>query len=103
MKQLILSFLLISCTYITKAQNTNIDKEKLLDLYQTQRYAEAAQYLQSVYPAETEDVKALNQIAYCYMMSGKLPEAEKKYLKINTVKRNGAINMLEDYKWYILV
>jgi tetratricopeptide (TPR) repeat protein len=88
MKQLILSFLLISCTYITKAQNTNIDKEKLLDLYQTQRYAEAAQYLQSVYPAETEDVKALNQIAYCYMMSGKLPEAEKKYLKINTLQPN---------------
>ncbi len=65
------------------AQNApNYDKEKLLEYYQSQRYADAALYLQTVYPEDTKDIKALNQIAYCYMMAGKLPEAEKSYLKI---------------------
>ncbi|TKB99401.1 tetratricopeptide repeat protein [Pedobacter cryotolerans] len=87
MKSLILIFLfLVSC--IVKAQNINIDREKLLDLYQTQRYAEAAQYLQSIYPPDTDDLKALSQIAYCYMMAGKLPDAEKNYLKINALQPN---------------
>ncbi|GEN73959.1 hypothetical protein CLA01_40310 [Chryseobacterium lathyri] len=63
-----------------------IDKEKLLEYYESQRYAEAAQYLQSVYPEDTKDVKALTQMAYCNMMSGKLPEAEKNYLKVNAVE-----------------
>lgn len=88
MKQLILSFILISCSYLTKAQSISIDKEKLLDLYQTQRYAEAAQYLQTIYPSDTQDVKALSQIAYCYMMAGKLPDAEKSFLKINSLQPN---------------
>ncbi len=87
MKSLILIFLfLVAC--IVKAQNINIDREKLLDLYQTQRYAEAAQYLQSIYPPDTDDLKALSQIAYCYMMAGKLPDAEKNYLKINALQPN---------------
>jgi tetratricopeptide (TPR) repeat protein len=84
-KQLIL-IILLSLSAIVKAQN--VDKEKLLDLYQTQRYAEAAQYLQSIYPPDTQDLKALSQIAYCYMMAGKLPEAEKNYLKINALQPN---------------
>ncbi|RZJ77102.1 MAG: hypothetical protein EOO47_17735, partial [Flavobacterium sp.] len=70
------------------AQNIAVDKEKLLDFYQSQRYAEAAQYLQSIYPNDTQDVKALSQMAYCNMMAGKLPDAEKNYLKINTIQPN---------------
>ncbi|RYG21866.1 MAG: tetratricopeptide repeat protein [Chitinophagaceae bacterium] len=65
------------------AQNViTYDREKLLEFYQSQRYADAAHYLQSVYPEDTQDAKALNQMAYCFMMAGKLPEAEKKYLKV---------------------
>lgn len=64
------------------------DKEKLLEFYQTQRYAEAASYLSNIYPAETNDIKALQQIAYCNMMAGKLVEAEKNYLKINELSPN---------------
>ena len=72
----------ISCQQL-QAQNALIyDKEKLLEYYQSQRYADAAVYLQSIYPQDTQDVKALSQIAYCFMMAGKLPEAEKAYLKI---------------------
>lgn len=58
------------------------DSEKLLEYYQMQRYAEAAAYLQSIYPEDTEDVKALSQIAYTNLMANKLPEAENTYLKI---------------------
>jgi tetratricopeptide (TPR) repeat protein len=83
--KLLLSFLL--CTTLHQfayAQNTvDYDKEKLLEYYQSQRYADAAQYLQSIYPADTDDPKALSQMAYCFMMAGKLPDAEKSYLKLN--------------------
>ncbi|KFF17853.1 tetratricopeptide repeat protein [Chryseobacterium sp. JM1] len=65
-----------------------IDKEKLLEYYESQRYADAAQYLQSIYPEDTKDIKALTQMAYCYMMSGKLSEAEKNYIKVNAAEPN---------------
>lgn len=76
--------LVLALTYTTAVAQTevNYDQEKLLEYYQTQRYSEAAQYLESIYPANLQDVKALGQIAYCYMMSGRLPDAEVKYLKI---------------------
>jgi len=82
-----LCIILLGFNSIT-AQSAKIDTEKLLEYYETQRYADAAQYLQSIYPGETEDIKALSQIAYCNMMAGKLPEAEKNYLKINTLQPN---------------
>jgi tetratricopeptide (TPR) repeat protein len=80
-----LSVLLLIFSFKNIAAQT-IDKEKLLEYYESQRYAEAAQYLQSIYPEDTKDVKILSQIAYCNMMSGKLPEAEKNYLKVNAVE-----------------
>lgn len=68
------------------AQSTKIDTEKLLEYYENQRYEDAARYLQSVYTENTQDIKAISQIAYCNLMAGKLPEAEKSYLKINTIQ-----------------
>jgi tetratricopeptide (TPR) repeat protein len=82
-----LCIILLGFNSIT-AQSAKIDTEKLLEYYETQRYADAAQYLQSTYPGETEDIKVLSQIAYCNMMAGKLPEAEKNYLKINSLQPN---------------
>ena len=67
------------------AQNTP-DNSKLLDLYQTQRYAEAAVYLQSIFKEDTQDPKELSQLAYANLMAGKLPEAEKSYLKLYTLQ-----------------
>jgi tetratricopeptide (TPR) repeat protein len=84
-----MKFPIFICFFIFTISGINaqmIDKEKLLEYYESQRYAEAAQYLQSVYPEDTKDVKALTQMAYCNMMSGKLPEAEKNYLKVNAVE-----------------
>lgn len=88
MKKLLLLLAAILIFQFTKAQTSVLDNEKLLDYYQTQRYGEAAQYLQSIYPENTQDVKALSQIAYCYLMAGRLPDAEKNYLKINTLQPN---------------
>lgn len=83
MKRLITLMLFTFLYQHIYAQNAiNYDREKLLDLYQSQRYVDAASYLQTIYGEEVQDVKVLNQIAYCLMMAGKLPEAEKNYLKI---------------------
>jgi len=82
MKLYLLIFLFTGLSGLLPAQVPVPDKEKLFDLYQTQRYAEAAAYLQQIYSDDTQDLKAIHQMAYCFMMAGKLPEAEKNYLKI---------------------
>lgn len=87
MKNVWFSMLLVGLSFKTvTAQTVKIDTEKLLGYYETQRYADAALYLQALYPGDTQDVKALAQIAYCQMMAGKLSDAEKNYLKINTIQ-----------------
>lgn len=80
--------IILLCFNKINAQSAKIDSEKLLEYYETQRYADAAKYLQSIYPGGTQDIKALSQIAYCNMMTGKLPEAENNYQKINTIQPN---------------
>ncbi len=86
MKSLYISFLFLIITKFCIAQQAVLDKEKLLEFYQSQRYAEAAAYLSSIYPTETSDVKVLGQIAYCNMMAGKLVDAEKNYQKVNELQ-----------------
>lgn len=69
------------------AQNQVIlDKEKLFDLYQSQKYGEAAGYLKSVYGEDINDFKTITQIGYCYSMSGNTAEAEKLYTKANLLQ-----------------
>ncbi len=77
---------LISMSFHAVAQQ--IDKERLLDFYQNQQFGAAADYLIQIYPANTTDVKALTQIAYCNMMAGKLVDAEKNYQRINELSPN---------------
>ncbi|SMD09479.1 tetratricopeptide repeat protein [Pedobacter nyackensis] len=82
MKKL-LYFILTLCTSSALAQSSNtIDKEKLIEFYQSQRYTEATAYLQIVYGAETDQPKELAQIAYTNLMAGNLAVAEKSYLKL---------------------
>lgn len=69
------------------AQNTSaVDKEKLFDFYQNQRYADAAQYLKGIYGEEVSDFKTLSQIGYCFLMAGNNVEAEKFYTKAYTLQ-----------------
>lgn len=87
MKRFLLPLLLLICTFCVNGQTTTaIDKEKLLDFFQSQRYLDAAQYLQGVYKEDTKDPKEISQLAYAYLMAGKLPEAEKNYLKLYAEK-----------------
>lgn len=82
MKKLLILLALLGLRIGIYAQNaTVIDKEKLFDFYQTQRYADAAQYLKSIYGEEVNDFKTLSQIGYCFLMAGNNAEAEKFYSK----------------------
>ncbi|WP_025144564.1 tetratricopeptide repeat protein [Pedobacter jeongneungensis] len=82
MKTLLLLLTLFSLNLTLFAQNAPaVDKEKLFDFYQSQRYADAAQYLKSIYGEELNDFKTLSQIGYCFLMAGNNVEAEKFYSK----------------------
>ncbi|MHA4894745.1 tetratricopeptide repeat protein [Pedobacter sp. PWIIR3] len=83
MKKLVIT--LIAFIFLSAAAlqaQTALNNEKLLELYQTQKYSEAALYLQSVYKEDTQDPKELSQLAYANLMAGRLPDAEKNYLKL---------------------
>lgn len=82
MKNLLLLLTFFSLNLTLFAQNAPaVDKEKLFDFYQSQRYAEAAQYLKSIYGEELNDFKTLSQIGYCFLMAGNNVEAENFYSK----------------------
>ncbi|RNL51084.1 tetratricopeptide repeat protein [Pedobacter jejuensis] len=83
----LLLFMLISSVLFAQ-ENSSLDKEKLFDYYQNQKYAEAAIYLKSIYGEDISDVIKLSQLGYCYLMSGNTAEAEKYYAKANTIKPN---------------
>lgn len=81
MMRLGLFFFLVLNILKVNAQNKPIlDKEKLYDFYQSQRYLEAAQYLNNVFGDLPEDQKVIKQIAYAYLMAGNNAEAEKYYM-----------------------
>ncbi|RZK43042.1 MAG: tetratricopeptide repeat protein [Pedobacter sp.] len=84
----IICLLLVTVSQLHAQTAEQYDREKLLELYQSQRYAEAGEYLRSMYPNGTKDVKVLNQIAYCFMMGGQLAEAEESYSKILEQQEN---------------
>lgn len=88
MKKPFLLFFLCIIYQLAQAQTANnLDAEKLLNYYQAQQYAEAAQYLQSVY-SDSTDVNKLKQLAYANQMAGKLPEATGFYQKVLKIDSN---------------
>lgn len=87
MKKLLILLVLFGLSLAGYAQNTSsVDKEKLFDFYQTQRYGDAAQYLKGIYGEEVNDFKTLSQIGYCFLMAGNNVEAEKFYSKAYTLQ-----------------
>ncbi|WP_029277459.1 tetratricopeptide repeat protein [Pedobacter borealis] len=87
MKKLLILLALVGLSLAGYAQNTSaVDKEKLFDFYQTQRYADAAQYLKGIYGEDANDFKTLSQIGYCFLMAGNNVEAEKFYGKAYTLQ-----------------
>lgn len=82
MKKLLLTLFSLLLSFFLFAQSqTILDREKLFDLYQSQKYGEAANYLKSIYGDNNEDFKIITQIGYCYIMDGNNIEAEKYYTK----------------------
>jgi tetratricopeptide (TPR) repeat protein len=80
----ILLFLSIICLNIPvfAQQNQKVDDALLLDYYQNQHFAEAADYLKNTYPEPVTDVKILSSLAYASSMAGRLPEADSYYQRI---------------------
>jgi len=103
MKSLALSILLVFYLSVgAKAQQqTVVNDSLLLDYYQNQRFAEAADYLKKTYPEPVNNIRVLGKLAYTSQMAGRLPDAEGYYQRIynadstNTVAlfSLGAINL----------
>ncbi|RYE29557.1 MAG: hypothetical protein EOP42_14120 [Sphingobacteriaceae bacterium] len=77
---LLVFFVFAVCS--AKAQQNAAIDAILLDLYQNQHFAEAADLLKKTYPEPVTDLKTLSKLAYTTRMAGKLPEAENYYLRI---------------------
>jgi tetratricopeptide (TPR) repeat protein len=97
----IFSFLMCSITSLFAQQSSAANDSLLLDYYQNQRFAEAADYLKKTYPEPVNNVQVLGKLAYTSQMAGRLPDAEGYYQRIydtdstNTVAlfSLGAINL----------
>lgn len=76
------TFSLTLFAFTGKAQQNAATDAVLLDFYQNQRYAEAADYLKKSNPEPVTDLKTLSRLAYTNRMAGNLPEAESYYLRI---------------------
>lgn len=102
MKIMILGLITISFAQCVFGQTqSKPDDALLLGYYQTQRFADAADYLKRTYPEPVSDEKVLTQLAYTSQMAGRLADAEGYYQRIydadstnTTVLFNlGAINL----------
>jgi tetratricopeptide (TPR) repeat protein len=88
MKKLLLLFFACTFYHLAQAQTTDsLDREKLLQYYQGQQYAEAVQYLQN-YNKDSSDVNKVKQLAYANLMAGKLTEAKGFYLQLIKIDSN---------------
>ncbi|MCO5935355.1 hypothetical protein NAF17_07370 [Mucilaginibacter sp. RB4R14] len=79
---LLLSILSIRCF---AQETTKVDDALLLDYYQNQRFAEAADYLKKTYSEPINSTKALGQLAYTLNMAGRLADAEGYYQRIYNI------------------
>src|ERR1700761_4549932 len=85
MKTLLLSLVFTCLVTITFAQQiTKADNDLLLEYYQNQRFADAADYLKKTYPEPVTDTKILSSLAYTSQMAGGLPDAEGYYQRLYT-------------------
>lgn len=81
MKGLLTVFLILA-SLISTSQTREADNLYLLDLFQSQRYGEASDYLKQVYPEPITDKKVLSRFGYSLRMAGRLTDAEAYYARI---------------------
>lgn len=95
---LILTFTL-SVFQLRAQQNAN--DSLLLDYYQNQRFADAADYLKKTYPEPVTNVSVLAKLAYTSKMASRLPDAENYYQRVyetDTTSLTNLYNMSEIIK-----
>jgi len=102
MKSILLffSFLLPNIAVFAQSEPTP-DDALLLEYYQNQRFADAADYLKKTYPEPVTDTKVLARLAYTSQMASKLADAEGYYQRIYNIDSSntavlfnlGAINI----------
>jgi tetratricopeptide (TPR) repeat protein len=83
-----LSYILICCLLTTFAFAQQKDPKTdslLVEYYQTQKYAEAADYLKKIYPEPVQNPKIISQLAYTSNMAGRLPDAEGYYQRLYNI------------------
>ncbi|WPV01302.1 hypothetical protein SNE26_05915 [Mucilaginibacter sp. cycad4] len=100
MKNLFISLLLTLSVLQLHAQQAANDS-LLLEHYQNQRFADAADYLKKTYPEPVTDIKVLAKLAYTSKMASRLPEAEGYYQRIyatDTTNLTNLYNMSEIIK-----
>jgi tetratricopeptide (TPR) repeat protein len=89
---LIVSFLVCLFKTAVAQQLPAANDALLLDYYQNQRFAEAAELLKRTYPEPVTDMKVLSKLAYTSQMAGKLPDAEGYYQRMyNIDSTNNAV------------
>jgi tetratricopeptide (TPR) repeat protein len=103
MKEFTVYLLLIFCTSagVRAQQSPAVNDSLLLDYYQNQRFAEAADYLKKSYPEPIANNRVLSKLAYTSQMASRLTDAEGYYQRLyNTDSTNtsvllslGAINL----------
>jgi predicted Zn-dependent protease len=84
-----LVFILICFSFLNGvyAQSaTSGDDSILLEHYQNQRYAEASNFLESKYGKETQNPKAMAQLAYANLMASNLAQAETYYSRLSNLQ-----------------
>ncbi|WP_184542828.1 tetratricopeptide repeat protein [Mucilaginibacter sp. FT3.2] len=86
MRNVIIAVLLICLFRPAVAQQPGTANDALLlDLYQNQRFAEAAELLKKTYPEPVTDIRVLSKLAYTSQMAGKLPDAEGYYQRMYVI------------------
>ncbi|WP_377115774.1 tetratricopeptide repeat protein [Mucilaginibacter litoreus] len=80
---LLFTICVTSTTFAQRALKLN--NAILLEYYQNQKFAEAADYLKKTYQEPVIDVKALSQLAYTSNMAGRLTDAEAYYQRIYSI------------------
>ncbi|WP_114938232.1 tetratricopeptide repeat protein [Mucilaginibacter endophyticus] len=100
MRNLFITLFLTLSVLQIRAQQTANDS-LLLDYYQNQRFADAADYLKKTYPEPVTDIKVLAKLAYTSKMASRLPDAENYYQRIydaDTTSLTNLYNMSEIIK-----
>lgn len=77
-----LLFLLLCLFPASLHAQDSLSNSRLLDMYQSGRFAEAAQYMEALYPDSQKTESVWKGLGYAHQMAGNYVEAERAYRKL---------------------